>query len=484
MTTWIEQAERYLQQSLHPVAQELNNLDWKSELSPNKKRLAEHLSAFANNVGGGFLVFGISSCGEKTGVSSEQAKDIIHQLGNIAREGLKPACQIEYEMKNNSSENNVLLFIHIPESTEKPVHIRGKSLEESYIRSGGQTRKMDDMEIRRALLSSRPQRFEEMPVLAPSKIDVLQILDIKPVCDRIGKPYTDSPEKIAEAMIDLGFATRSQEQVIPTFLGILVAAKDFGSIHGCERYGIKVTRYNGTSKLSAQKEKIYTQGFVHSFDKIIEDIVDLIPYSEIIEKATRKVVPLYPTMALRELVANSVIHRDYSRTDSMVQIEIFDDRIEITNPGSLLPGMDIDRLLDQQSRTRNEVLAARMRELGFCEERGSGIDKVAFELELYGLPAVAFHNFPDSFKATLFKPKDFKKMSQEERIRTAVQHTSLHYVMKKDVTNASLRERLKLLPSQSQLVSKLIRHCIENHLIKAANPGASPRYIRYVPYWA
>ncbi|MCB4757609.1 MAG: hypothetical protein LHV69_11375 [Elusimicrobia bacterium] len=343
---------------------------------------------------------------------------------------------------------------------------------------------MDEIEIRQALLSSRPQRFEELPVLAANIREIIDNLDLKPVCERLGKPYSSDPEKSSEIMIDLRFATRTPAQIIPTFLGVIITSKDFGKVSGCERYGVKMTQYIGTSKLSAQKEKIYTQGFVHSFDQIIDDLIGMIPYSEVIEKATRKRVPMYPVKALRELIANAVIHRDYSRTDSSVQIEIFEDRIEITNPGSLLPGMDIDRLIDQQPRTRNEVLASRMRELGFCEERGSGIDKVAFELELYGLPAVTFDSFADSFKATLYGPKEYKKMSQVERLRTAYQHTCLHYVMKKEVTNASLRERLKLSESQSQLVSKLIRQCIQRNLIKVANPGASPRYIRYVPVWA
>ncbi|MCB4757023.1 MAG: putative DNA binding domain-containing protein [Elusimicrobia bacterium] len=484
MTSWLERAQSLLEQSLFPVSQELNSLDWKSGLSPDRKRLAEHISAFANLSGGGFMVFGISPFGEKQGLTAEQPKHIITQIANIARDGLKPACQIEHAVVQLPSEGRVLLFVFIPESVEKPVHLRGKSLEHSFARSGGQTRKMDETEIRQALLSSRPQRFEELPVLASNITEVVDNMDLKPVCDRLGKPYSIDPEKLSEITIDLGFATRSREQIIPTFLGVIVAAKDFGRVPGCERYGVKVTQYAGTSKLSAQKEKIYTQGFVHSFDQIIEEIIGMVPHSEVIEKATRKRVPLYPVMALRELIANAVIHRDYSRTDSYVQIEIFEDRIEITNPGSLLPGMDVDRLIDQQPRARNEVLASRMRELGFCEERGSGIDKVAFELELYGLPAVAFENFADSFKAALFRPKDYKKMPHAERLRTAYQHTCLHYVMKKDVTNASLRERLKLSEGQSQLVSKLIRQCIESRLIKVANPGASPRYVRYIPIWA
>jgi len=105
-------------------------------------------------------------------------------------------------------------------------------------------------------------------------------------------------------------------------------------------------------------------------------------------------------------------------------------------------------------------------------------------LEAYRLPAVHFINNPDSFRAIIYAPKTYKAMENEERLRTAYQHTCLHYVMAQKVTNASLRDRLKLALKQSQLVSALIRRAIDAKLIKAANPGSSPRYIHYVPYWA
>lgn len=486
MPEWLARASALLEQTLHPVAHEINSLDWKQGISPDSKRLAEHLSAFANLSGGGFLVFGINSFAEIKGVSSDEMGKILHTLGNIARDGLQPACQIDHATLSRPElhDEHALLVLYVPEATQKPVHLRGKSLEHSYIRSGGQTRKMDEAEIRRAMLSSRPLRFEELPLTTSDPEAILKTFDISPVCQRLGKPMPEAPEKQLEMMTDVGFAVRGAQGPIPTFLGVLIAAREFKAIPGCERFGIQVTQYRGTSKLSAQKEMIFTEGFVHSFDRMIGEIVGLLPHSEVVERATRKTVPIYPEVALRELIVNSVVHRDYSRTDSRVQVELYDDRIEITNPGALLPEMEVNRLIDQQPRARNEVLASIMRQLGFCEERGSGIDRVALELELYGLPAVEFIDYPDSFRAILYAPKPFRQMSQAERIRTAYQHTCLHHVMRKDVTNASLRERLKLRPEQSQLASKLIRQTIQANLIKVANPGASPRYIRYVPYWA
>ncbi len=481
---WVIRAKELLQQSLVPVAHELNELDWKREMSPNKERFAEHVSAFANHGKGGFLVFGVTQDGKKAGIEPSEVKETIAKVGNIVREGLEPACVIDHFAEKLESSNRVLLYIYIQEATQKPVHLRGKGLDFSFIRSAGQTRKMNENEIRSALLQSRTLRFEELTISSSESDDILEEIDIEPVCQRLKLPFSGEPERRGEIMVNLKFAVRAAHAFLPTYLGVLVAGRDFKKVPGCEHYGVRLTRYKGTAKLEADHDKFYLAGFVHSFDQLINDIASLIPKSEVIEKATRKQVPLYPEIALRELIANAVIHRDYSRTDSYVQVDVYDNRIEITNPGSLLPDMMIDRLIDQHPRARNEILAARMRELGFCEERGSGIDKAAFALEVYGLPAVHFINKPDSFQAILYAPKPYKAMGNEERLRTAYQHTCLHYVMGQVVTNASLRTRLKLTKQQSQLASTLIRKAIEARLIKVANPGASPRYIHYVPYWA
>ena len=82
---WKEEALRYLHQSLHPVKTELNELDWKSGLSEKSERLAQHISAFANQTGGGTFAFGVNDDASLFTPSHEQAEDILKKIGNIAR---------------------------------------------------------------------------------------------------------------------------------------------------------------------------------------------------------------------------------------------------------------------------------------------------------------------------------------------------------------------------------------------------------------
>ena len=119
---------------------------------------------------------------------------------------------------------------------------------------------------------------------------------------------------------------------------------------------------------------------------------------------------MFPELAVRELVANALIHQDLLITGAGPMIEIFDDRIEITNPGE--PLISTDRFVDSPPRSRNESLASLMRRFRICEERGSGIDKILFQIEYYQLPAPLFEAPHGFTRCVLFAHKDLKHMDK------------------------------------------------------------------------
>jgi predicted HTH transcriptional regulator len=146
---------------------------------------------------------------------------------------------------------------------------------------------------------------------------------------------------------------------------------------------------------------------------------------------------MYPELAVRELVANAIIHQDFFVTGAGPMVEIFSDRIEITNPGE--PLVDTRRFVDTPPKSRNETLASLMRRFRICEERGSGIDKVVFQIELFQLPAPLFET-PEGFtRAVLFAHKPLAAMNQADRVRACYMHACLRYVMRQPVTNTSTR---------------------------------------------
>jgi predicted HTH transcriptional regulator len=160
MKAWMTKALELLKASLEPPKHGLNECDWKAALSPDKKRLAEHLSAFANQPGGGYLVFGVDATGTANGVDEKTVETTVNQLANLGRQGMEPPVALDHAVEDCWGVR--LLFVQVPESPVKPVHLRGKGLEEAFIRSGGTTRKASRQEIGTLMLNSRTPRWEEL----------------------------------------------------------------------------------------------------------------------------------------------------------------------------------------------------------------------------------------------------------------------------------------------------------------------------------
>ena len=158
---WIAQAISWLKASREPIPHEVNELDWKGGLSGNRERLIEHLIAFANYTNGGFMVFGVTEpSAALVGVTQDQVVDIVGKLTNLGRDAIEPPLVLDNAVVE--IDKVPLLFIHIPECRNKPAHRRGKTVEETWVRSGGTTRKASRHDIGVLMLHSKAPRWEEL----------------------------------------------------------------------------------------------------------------------------------------------------------------------------------------------------------------------------------------------------------------------------------------------------------------------------------
>lgn len=163
-------------------------------------------------------------------------------------------------------------------------------------------------------------------------------------------------------------------------------------------------------------------------------------------------------------------------------VEIFDNRIEITNPGK--PLIDPMRFVDHNPESRNEILARFMRRLNICEERGSGIDKVVFECEYNQLPAPEIIVGDNYTRVILYGHKGFKEMDKQDKVRACYLHACLKYVSGEYMTNQSLRERFRIEEHNYSIASRIIADTKDANLIKDYDPDNKSRtYAKYVPYW-
>jgi predicted HTH transcriptional regulator len=485
MKNWVNRAFGLLKASLEQPKHELNELDWKAALSPDKKRLAEHLSALANYPGGGFLVYGVDTSGIPHAVTEEVVQTTINQLANIGRQGVEPSVSLDHAVENY--ESVPLLFVHVPEASVKPVHIRGKSLEAAFIRSGGTTRQASRQEIGTLMLHSRTPRWEELHAsVLLTDAELNSKLNIEPILKMMERPIPTTHEERLNWMATEGFISREPAGGgYVTNLGAIAAARRLADFPDLARKAVRIVVYDGLNKSKTKREQEGAFGYAIGFQGIIQFLASLLPQSEVIEKALRVKRTVYPEIALRELVANALIHQDFSVSGVSPLIEIFDDRIEISNPGGLLPSKQLDRLIGTQPESRNEKLASAFRRYKICEERGSGLIKAGEEVEIYGLPPIEFYNGSNYFKVTLYCPRTFTQMSARERLEACYQHAVLKYYSDSAMTNKSLRERLKMPEKQRSMVSNLIQEAISLKRIKPANPdNKSKKFTEYVPFWA
>ena len=168
--------------------------------------------------------------------------------------------------------------------------------------------------------------------------------------------------------------------------------------------------------------------------------------------------------------------------DAGPMVEIFDDRMEVTSPG--LPLLDPLRFIDLAPRSRNEFIGAAMRQVGIAEERGSGWDKIAFEIEFHQLLPAAVEVKDEQTRITLFAPKPLTKMDRPERVLAVYQHACLRHVSHESTSNASIRERFGIPDRNKALASRIITDAVDEGMIVVYDPSAGPRSIRYVPFWA
>ena len=485
MKPWLQKAIELLDETLKPPCSEPNELDWKGTVSTDSKRLAEHLMAFANHPGGGYLVFGVNRDATLCGLSIAEIETIANTLANLGRDAVESPIQIDHQ--GFCFDGSDLLFVYILESAIKPVHRRGKSMDDTFIRSGGTTRRASRQEIGHMMVNSRTPRWESAHAsLLMSDDEVLTQLNILPLFDMMQmNPLVRDEEKL-KWMQDSGLINRQPSGgAYITNLGAISVGSELSAFPALAEKSARVITYEGTNKIKAKSDISGRRGYALSFESLLKYVIELLPKSEVIQEALRTTVSMYPPLALREIIANALIHQDFTITGSRPTISIFADRIEVANPGKLLPSKTVERIIGTHPESRNEKLANAFRLYNICEQRGSGLTRAGLQVELFGLPPIKFEEEADHFKVTLFAPKSFSKMSGSERLDACYQHALLKYVSSERMTNKSLRERLKMPEKQRSMVSRLIQEAVDRHIIAPANPhSTSKKFTEYVPAWA
>jgi predicted HTH transcriptional regulator len=389
---------------------------------------------------------------------------------------------IPFAFKPVHYKDKRVVLLEIPAAPASPVEFERMS----YIRVGSTTPRLSDHPERLKTLWAKLQPYAWESGIAAQFLtgdEVLARLDYASYFDFTEQPLPDNRNGIFDKLA----ADRIVQQDVGgrwniTHLGAILFAKRLGDFSSSlARKGVRFVAYDGSSRANTVTHRQDGQkGYACGFEGLVDYIGSLVPRNEHIGKVFREEQPLYPPVAIRELVANALIHQDMTITGTGPMIELFHDRLEITNPGQ--PLVSPERFLDSPPRSRNEAIASLMRRMRFCEEQGTGIDKVISITELHQLPPPDFSTEGNAVRVVLLAPRRFADMTLEERMRACYQHAALKFVSGQRMTNSSLRERLGIDPQNAAQASAIIRHTIKAELIRPAD-AEHPR-TGYVPYWA
>tara|TARA_Y100000310_G_scaffold317461_1_gene370369 strand:- start:54 stop:932 length:879 start_codon:yes stop_codon:yes gene_type:complete len=283
-------------------------------------------------------------------------------------------------------------------------------------------------------------------------------------------------EGILNKLLEEKLVTKKADNYNITNLGAILFAKNLNIFPELSRKAVRVIIYSGKNKLNTIKEYSSGKGYAIDFWNLVNYINEQVPKNEEIGRAFRKEVKMYPELAIRELVANAIIHQDFDERGTSPMVEIFSDRIEITNAGK--PLISTVRFIDHNPLSRNEKLAHFMRRINICEERGSGIDKVIFFVEFYQLPAPNFIEEENFLRVILYSYKSLRQMDKDDKVRACYQHCALKCVSNELMTNQSLRKRFNIDKRNYPMASRIIADTIKAELIKQQKNAS------YVPFWA
>ena len=438
------------------------------------EKLVDYCVALANE-GGGKMIFGVTDKSPRKVVGT-QAFDVPEKT--VA--GIHERIQLKVMWHEVAHPDGRVLVFEIPSRPiGHPLHYEGRF----WMRAGEELVAMSPDQLKRIVAEGQPEFVDQAAKSGLGEEDVVTLLDVQSYYDLRKRPMPSTRKELLDAFIAKGFLRRDGTSYAITNMGALLFAKKLGDFETLARKGVRVIVYDGISKLKVKDGKDVTgqKGYAAGFEALIDFVYDQLPASEEIAAALRKTTHAYPKKAVREIVGNAIVHQDLTERGTGITVEVYDDRVEVTNPG--LPMLPVDRFIDE-NQSRNEKFADALRQLGICEERGHGMDWVVSEIEVHQLPPYQCRLGSRHTTVVLSRYKALKDLTPDERIHAVYQHCCLRFVTNQITNNESIRQRFKIEKQNAATASRLLAEAVTAKKIRPVDENAANKLMSYVPYWA
>ena len=388
---------------------ETNNIEFKKAKDGVPENLYDTFSSFSNT-SGGIIIFGVDEkndydiCGI---TNSDIFQKKITEQSLMMEPKIRPIITIcEYDGK-------IVASAEIPELDvfNKPCYYSGKGkMKGSYIRVGDADLPMTDYEIY-SFDAFKYKTEDELRSKERIEKDIFNEISINSFLDKIISVKPNLINLDRDTILKMnGIIDKNN---YPTVCGILNFGKypqifspnlDIVAVR-CSTNEYGVEDQNGIRFLDNKR----LDGTISEMLKLAISFVinNIKKATRINDRGIREDVLEYPIKAIREIILNSLIHRDYSihTENEPIRLTIFDDRIEISNPGGLYGRLSIDELGKVHSDIRNPFIASILEILEVTENRYSGIPTIYAEMKKAGLMEPKFESVRGTFKVTLYNSK-------------------------------------------------------------------------------
>ena len=454
---------------------EAHDIEFKDGRGGLNKDIWRSITSFSLLPGGGYIVFG---------VRDDRPTNVIEVVGGLNIHDLQEAISNYYrdvmarvgtpEMSVLTIRGERLVVLKVPElsADKRPPYYKPKGLPAGCCIRDGITDRGITYEEMANLIRNSSINFKFDQTRADGT--TIEALDSAKIADFLARSARRRKRTSADntpslpVLINTGIALEYANEIAPSVAGYLIFSREHPQLKNqFSRYIIRCVRYQGNDASTPIIDKQDLEGTLD------EQINGMLAFTlrNIARRAkivgTKRVESYaYPEEALREILANAVIHRDYTITETFTQVNIFANRIEITNPGNLAPGVSVENIKDTQF-SRNEFIADILRDLDYLEEYGRGIDIAIATMLDSGLLPPLFKNSINSFRVTLLG-EQFKDLNDRQ---VQIWHQL------QEVSQLSARQMLDMFENVSRpTINNDIRKLIDTGLIRSRGNGSNTYY--------